>query len=105
MPRRFRSSGVLTILGTGFLYLLITVAVMSFVSHRYDPRVIETVDTIFWAAIALTSGTLVLVMTQFCANMYVAKPIGDFVAGILVIANALVTLMVIGLFVDSSIGA
>ncbi len=103
--RQIRSNGVLLILSTSILYLLLTVAVMSFVNYNYDPVSIETVDSVFWASLLLAVGTIGVVIIQFCANMYTAKPVSDLLAALFMIANAFVTILVIKYFVNASIGA
>ncbi len=103
--RQVRSNGVLLILSTSILYLLLTVAVMSFVNYTYDPESIETVDSVFWASLLLAAGTVAVVIIQFCANMYTAKPVSYLLAGLFVTANAFVTILVIKYFANASIGA
>jgi RsiW-degrading membrane proteinase PrsW (M82 family) len=105
MPKRLLSTGLSMILVTSVFYLIAIIAVMTFVIDGYDSQSTEKVESVFWAAGILGIGIVPLVVLQFVLNMYVLKPLSDFRAASLILANAFIAGVVLKYFLSISIGS
>jgi lipid-A-disaccharide synthase-like uncharacterized protein len=105
MLKRVLSSGVSMILVTSVLYLFTIIAVMGFAIDDYDSRSTDEVESVFWTLGILGTGIILLVFVQFVLNMYVLKPLSDFRAASLILANAFIAGAILKYFLSISIGS
>ena len=105
MLKRVLSSGVSMILVTSVLYLFAIIAVMRFAIDDYDSRSADEVESVFWTLGILGTGIILLIFVQFVLNMYVLKPLSDFRAASLILANAFIAGAVLKYFLSISLGS
>ena len=82
MIKHMFSNGTLMIAITSAIFVVVSSGAL-YVAHTLtDPSTVDGANIRFYVQLAIGLGIVVLAITQFCLNMYVANPLGSFSAAI-----------------------